>query len=365
MTTAVVLTAIAVALAWPVPHLLARASWPHRSPRSAIVLWQAVGLAGGVSALLAALAIGLAPLAPRLTNGLVDHANHLADGQPLRGLGPLNLLGLALAAALAARLFTVLYLSTSRTVRERRRHRHLVDLAGRSHPRQDNPHHLRCGLCDHETTPRHRLRILDHPVAVAYCVPGVRRPRVVVSAGLLETLSSEELEAVLAHEEAHARGRHDLVIQPFVAWQATFPFLRPAGEATAAVCLLIEMLADDQAARRTGGRPLARALARIGVARAPVPVGVLGITGNSLVGALVSPARWGGDHRGPADHAAAALAASGPVGRTAALGAHRSPVITRVSRLLDPPRVPLWLPAAGYLAAAWVLALPVLAIVVT
>lgn len=361
MTTALALAAIAVALAWPVPHLLAAASWPHRCPRAGIVLWQAIGLAGGVSALLAALAIGLAPLAPRLSNGLVDHAGDLADGRPLHGLGPLNLLGLAVAAALAARLFTVLYLSTSRTVRERRRHRHLVDLAGRSHRPPESPDHPRCGLCEHEETALQRLRILDHPVAVAYCVPGVRRPRVVVSAGLLETLSADELEAVLAHEEAHARGRHDLVIQPFVAWQATFPFLRPAREATAAVCLLIEMLADDQAARRTGGRALARALARIGVTRAPVPVGALGINGPSSVRSLVPAARRSQTMSGPAGPPAG----PGPALPAAAPPTTRSPVITRVSRLLDPPRVPFWLPVIGYLAAAGVFSLPVLAIVIT
>nr|MDT0667776.1 M48 family metalloprotease [Micromonospora sp. DSM 115978] len=79
-------------------------------------------------------------------------------------------------------------------------------------------------------------------MAVAYCVPGVRTARVVVSRGLLNTLAADELDAVLAHEQAHVSGRHDLVIQPFVAWQRTFPFLRPAQEATAAVSLLVEML---------------------------------------------------------------------------------------------------------------------------
>ena len=43
------LIAVAVVLAGPVPLALARAAWPARSPRAALVLWQAVGLGGGLA----------------------------------------------------------------------------------------------------------------------------------------------------------------------------------------------------------------------------------------------------------------------------------------------------------------------------
>ena len=36
-----------------------RASWPRRSPAAAILLWQALGLAGGLAAVGALLAIGV------------------------------------------------------------------------------------------------------------------------------------------------------------------------------------------------------------------------------------------------------------------------------------------------------------------
>jgi Zn-dependent protease with chaperone function len=353
MTAAALLAVIAGALAWPVPRSLATARWTHRCPRAAIVLWQAVGLAGGVSAVLAALALGLAPLAPHLPAGVVDHAVDVTGGRPLHRLGPLNLLGLAVAAALATRLFTVLYLSTARTLRDRRRHRDLVDLTAHRHGPAWNSTDERgpdgCELCGHQAALK-RLRILDHPLAVAYCLPGVRCTRVVVSAGLLETLTADELDAVLAHEHAHARGRHDLVIQPFVAWESTFPFLRPAREATAAVSLLIEMLADDVAARRAGGRTLARALARLGVTRAgvTVPAGALGITGGRSMAALT---------------ATAGLAMVRPASPDAYPS--RSAVIHRIRRLLDPPAVPLWLPAVTWLAAVGVLMLPLVVVLTT
>lgn len=73
-----------------------------------------------------------------------------------------------------------------------------------------------------------RVRLLDHPLAAAYCLPGVR-PLIVVSRGVIDALSRAELCAVVSHEKAHARGRHDLVIQPFRAWRQTFPFLAAAG----------------------------------------------------------------------------------------------------------------------------------------
>lgn len=50
-TTPVVLLVLALLLTGPVPALLARATWPLRVPRAALVLWQAVALAAVLSAL--------------------------------------------------------------------------------------------------------------------------------------------------------------------------------------------------------------------------------------------------------------------------------------------------------------------------
>ncbi len=385
MTTAAILSLFAGALAWPVPRLLAGAHWPSRCPRSAIVLWQAIGLAGGVSGLLAVIAFAFAPLSADLPVGVLDHAGHVAAGEPLAGLGWINVIALGVASALAARLFGVLALSTARTLRHRRRHRHLVDLAGQDHGGRNDvaavpeelpgagacqpPHGLpNCAGSIHR---RGRLRVLDHPVAVAYCLPGVRHTRVVVSKGLLAALTEDELESVLAHEEAHARGRHDLVIQPFVAWQQTFPFLPPARDATAAVSLLVEMLADDTAARRTSCQTLARALARLGVARFPVPTGAVGITGVFQRG-TVSPQRTTGHTRvlrarsarrrhdsgtGGTGHLLVEPARSSPI---------HTPVIARISRLLDPShRAPLWAHAAIYLTAAAICTFPAFVLLAT
>lgn len=294
---ALALAVLAVALAWPVPQALARARWPERSPRTGLLLWQAVGLAGGVAAVGAGLALGLAPLADSAVGGLGALVRQTLDGEPLSGLGPLQLLGLAWAAGLAGRLLWVLARSGVATARTRRRHRALVDLVATPWPTLGG------------------ARVLDHDSAVAYCLPGLR-PRVVVSAGTLAVLSPAELAAVLAHERAHAAERHDLVVSPFVALGATLPVLPTVRWAQESVAQLVEMLADDQARRDHDPRALASALVRVG-ARAAAPEGSLAVA--------------------------------------------ESAVVARVRRLLDPPDpAPLPVRAVALLAGVWLLVLPVL-----
>ena len=53
------LAVLAIVLAWPVPVLLSRAQWPARSPFTAMILWQAIALAGGLSMIGAMLVYGL------------------------------------------------------------------------------------------------------------------------------------------------------------------------------------------------------------------------------------------------------------------------------------------------------------------
>jgi hypothetical protein len=75
--------------------------------------------------------------------------------------------------------------------------------------------------------------------------------------------------------------RHDLVVLPFVALGATFPALPGVRTARTSVALLIELLADDRAARRHERPVLARALWKIGTGAAPA--GALGAGGEDLL----------------------------------------------------------------------------------
>jgi len=156
-----------------------------------------------------------------------------------------HVLALLAAALLALRLFGVLAAVTTRTLLARRRHRGLLDVLGTPWPAVPG------------------ARVLDHPLPVAYCLPGLRS-RLVLSAGVLDTLDPHQVRAVLAHEQAHLRERHDLVVLPFVAWGATAPFVRGMVCAQLAVAALIEMRADDVATARTCVAELNGALKTMG-----------------------------------------------------------------------------------------------------
>ena len=240
---AIALLAFGMALAEPVSRRLARARWPARDPVGALLLWQAIGLAGGLALLGAGLIYGLAPLGPPLP--AVDAALHELGAGRLPALGVPHVLALLLTAGLAARLLGVLAAVTVRTLRGRARHRELLDLLATPWPAAPG------------------ARVLEHPVPVAYCLPGMRS-RLVVSAGVLDCLDVDQVWAVLAHERTHLRERHDLVVLPFVAWGATAPFVRGMVCAQLAVATLIEMRADDVAVRRASPTLLSEALCAMG-----------------------------------------------------------------------------------------------------
>src|SRR5258708_22567949 len=60
---------------------LAGASWPRRSPAAAILLWQALGLAGGLAAVGAFFAIGVNNEGTGVLGGLLTAGQRLANGQ--------------------------------------------------------------------------------------------------------------------------------------------------------------------------------------------------------------------------------------------------------------------------------------------
>lgn len=193
-------------------------------------MWQAVGLGGGLGVLTAGLTLAAADLDEHWLPGL------LAVPQRWREWGVRGWLGIALTAGVGIYLVTATATSAVRVQSARRAHRHRLSVLSESLPR-------RSGATARRDAP---VRLLDHPLAVAYGLPGFR-PQVVLTRGALDALTDAELDAVLEHEQAHARGRHDLVVQPFVAWSRTFPFLPPARRAVVAVGGLVEMLADDAA----------------------------------------------------------------------------------------------------------------------
>jgi len=239
------LAALAVALAVPVPIALARADWPRRSPATALILWQSIALAGGLSMIGALLAYGLSPFG----HDLVGAARGFVGGRAAPAAW--HLLALCAALLLTVHLLLNLALTVVRSEQQRRRHAQLVALL--SSP-------LTSGS-----------RLIDSPTPVAYCLPGPFRSITVFSAGLVSLLTEQELAAVIAHEQAHVVQRHDVVLIAFRAWHAALPWFPIAYRAQREVGLLIEMLADDRARRSVDVATLARAIALVGTGSVGAP----------------------------------------------------------------------------------------------
>jgi bla regulator protein blaR1 len=298
-------TLLAVLLIGPAPALLARASWPLRAPRAAMVLWQAIALAAVLSAFSAGIAIATRLLMPgpdgRPTASIIGAADRL--GWPL---WTAYIAAFALTVLVGVRLVVAVLRVAIANRRRRAHHRMVVDLVGVGHD---------AALAQPCSRTRD-LRVLEVAEPLAYCLPGVRS-RVVVSEGTLNNLTNDEVAAILSHERAHLRARHDLVLEAFTAVHAAFPRLVRSSNALGAVQLLVELLADDAAVRAAGRTPLARALVACASGRAP----------------------------------SGALAAGGPG------------TVVRVRRLSGRGNSPI-LSATAYLAAAAVLVVPTVALAV-
>lgn len=123
--------------------------------------------------------------------------------------------------------------------------------------------------------------VLDAPERVVYCVAG-RPVTIVVTRGALAVLDDAQLEAVLAHERAHLVGWHHLLVAISRALATALPRLRLFTTGAAEIARLVEMRADDAAARSHGKRTVAGALLALsGVPALPAPA--LGATAVGVV----------------------------------------------------------------------------------
>ena len=235
------LAAFAAIALGPLSNWLARATWVTGSPRAAIALWQAIGLSAFLGTMGTGLCVAVERFHAGFVSGIADLVAGAFNGHPLKGLGVPDALGLTLAADLGIVLMAMVMVVVVGTAKARARHRRLLAL-----------------LSADGSSPTGTI-MLDHPTAVAYCLPGIR-PRIVISAGTVQLLERDELDAVVAHERGHASERHGLVMLPLASVADVFRFIPYARLAPKAVAGLLEMAADDYATRRHHPRSLARAL---------------------------------------------------------------------------------------------------------
>lgn len=274
MTAPITLGVFAVLAATLGPQLLRRSCWPDRSPRLGIVAWQvltgsvvlAVVMAG------AALALPAVPFSVNLAELLSACAMALRAQYATPGGAALSATGAVLALAVVARVGYCLVAGLVTAGRERHRQLQALALVARRHK-----------TCD--------ALVVDHHAPAAYCLPG-RRQQVVLTTAALAALDDDQLAAVMAHEQAHLRGRHHLVPAAAAALERAFPRITAFRVAHGELARLVEMLADDVAVRGNDRLTVATALVRLAEASTPAAaLGAGGSTSLARVRRLVAPAQ--------------------------------------------------------------------------
>ncbi|MEU8744894.1 M56 family metallopeptidase [Streptomyces sp. BPPL-273] len=249
MNAAPVLVGYTAAIGLIAPRLLLRAAWPHRAPVLAAAVWQALMIAFTIGAALAA--YNLAMPTEHLHAGVVGLLHycglHVSQGEPDPATA--DQLAVALPATIGITLIASFAFHVGRARHARTRHREAVDLIG---------HH----------SARLRATVLPYNRPAAYCLPG-RHPRVVISDAAMRELTSEQLAAVLEHEQGHIAGRHHLALAVAEAFYSVFRRLPLARHGREQTTLLLEMVADDRALRRHSGEALATAMYEMAAARTP------------------------------------------------------------------------------------------------
>lgn len=231
---------------WVLDRRLAKANWVTRAPTTALLLWQALGFATVSSTLAASVLLAHDALEHALLWLLqVDkgqlHVAYAGDRQiPFAW-------NLTLAAGFLALAALISCVSWYGWVAERKRSAHR--------------------LLDGDVLTRSKTEAVisvTGETAFAYCLPRRRMPnreaRVVISEAAQDRLSAEELAAVIAHERAHLAGQHHRVVtvaNAVAALTSRLGLLVNWGEQTRR---LVELAADDRAARTCGRSTVARAL---------------------------------------------------------------------------------------------------------
>jgi Zn-dependent protease with chaperone function len=264
MTAGILLGTYGAAAGLLGPAALGR-PWTRCAPRLAISLWLGLSLSWVLSVILAALTMTV-PLSLSWPESGPGSGGPMLAGRMAAG----GAAGLLLAAAVSLRACGCLASGLRRARRERRQHAGFVAATGRPDR----------GL---------GAVIIDAGVPQAYCLP-YGGQRVVVSTGALDVLSPGQLQAVLAHERAHLRGRHHLMLTAVSALARAFPRVPLLAQAGPQLAFLAEMAADDAAARSHDPASLAAAL--VVLARAGARAGALtagGVAAAARVERMLAP----------------------------------------------------------------------------
>ncbi|WP_042368504.1 M56 family metallopeptidase [Streptacidiphilus neutrinimicus] len=248
------LVALGAVLALLGPRALARARWTVREPVVALWAWQCTVVA---VLLCCACALVLAVAAAWPDVRSLVFAGAPAGVEAAYGFPSARPWAIAAAfvfalGAVRTALALAYELAGARAVRRRQR-RQLARQAPDLHPE------LRPSA---SAEPSEQLVVLESQEPRAWALPGPV-PRMVVTTGALQRLSDRELAALLAHERGHVRARHHWLLSAAEALAAGFPAVRLFAQFRDEVGRLVELAADDSAARRHGRLATAIALVEL------------------------------------------------------------------------------------------------------
>ncbi|MCW2560164.1 MAG: family peptidase [Mycobacterium sp.] len=277
MTTAVWLLLYGAALTWLAPPLLTRLTRSGVSPHMGVAAW----LTAIVAALFAWVG-AVTLLAVAAVDGMKDSTAVTLC---------LKLFGLSERAPLPGRLGSVVLIVTAVAVSAvviSRVGRSVLGLRARSHD------HAREARMIGHPTDRPGVLVVEAHRPAAYCVSG-KPNAIVVTTGALDALDRSQLAAVLAHENAHIAGHHHELLMVLRGLATSLPRLPLFRVGAAVVADLLEMCADDAAARQFGTRPLLAGLLTLaGPARLPADgLAAAGTAVLARVLRLADPARPG------------------------------------------------------------------------
>ncbi|MFI8962471.1 M56 family metallopeptidase [Streptomyces sp. NPDC053493] len=249
MLVSLALLALGVLTAVVAPRLLSRADWAEREPVVALWVWQCV-----VAAVLLSFALSMtfsAAAAWQAVRGQVFAPAPRAVIEAYE-LGTSSPWSAVLAVLLAAGgLWTGAMLGREIGRARARRKRRRCELLVRAPL-----------LPGEEPTGSERLVVLEGERADAWWLPG-GTPRLVITTAALRRLKGRQLDAVLAHEQGHARARHDWLLHCAAALAGGFPGVPVFAAFREEMHRLVELAADDVASRRFGRLTIALALVEL------------------------------------------------------------------------------------------------------
>ncbi|MEU9704308.1 M56 family metallopeptidase [Streptomyces sp. NPDC047981] len=248
MLVSLALLALGVLTAVVAPRLLSRSDWAEREPVVALWMWQCV-----VAAVLLCFALSMTFSAAAAWHVVRGQVFAPAPRQVIEAyeLGAHQPWSAALAVVLACGgLWTCAMLTREiRGARARRRRRRCELL-------------VRSPLLPGEEPGSEPLVVLEGERPDAWWLPG-STPQLVITTAALRRLKGRQLDAVLAHEQGHARARHDWLLHCSGALANGFPGIPVFAAFRDQMHRLVELAADDVASRRFGRLTIALALVEL------------------------------------------------------------------------------------------------------